>query len=594
MSHGSNGDLYSIDKPSKVTLEFEPRGQFQDFIKDKNTIYWLENQPAGHNPLSENKVIKGDNLAAMAALRVSWLLSEAEKKFDLIYIDPPYNVGGNTSYKNKWKGESEGNYGWAGDHGKFLDFMEPRLRMAKLLMSEQGLIMVSICDAEYPRLMLLMTEIFGENNLVGTFIWDKKQGSPSDSINVIHEYIICFARNKGKAWKLEQLKPGYDEVLKKAKEFVASSNPDEASVKLKKWIDDQIKKGNIASGLAGYHLIHPITHRVFASNPTRAQDDNNGSRYKEPLKHPITGKPCPIPMNGWIWKKDTLLSLVDYDNVVEFSKGYICGGILFGQDHNTVPRRVAYLDEMTKQKPPSVIRTKSSGARDLPRGVTFDTPKPVELLEILISFFPSNSVRVLDFFGGSGTTAHAVYNLNKRDKGSRSYVLIEEMERTIKNAIIPRMDHLTTSDGYGLYSIIKKQAGSVDLLKAFRKHAEEFVRFLHSVDQNPDLLAEGIKVIGYSSQSDTLVATLSQELRNKDSYYFRAELSCLAKAINQYEATKVVVYKLESELNGKEEPWVGIKADIFVGTTCKKFSFISLPSAIVEAWQDTLIALEAV
>ncbi|MFA5385444.1 MAG: site-specific DNA-methyltransferase [Eubacteriales bacterium] len=594
MSQGSNGDLTNTDKAiSRVTLEFEPRGQLQNFINDKNTVYWLENQP-GHNPLSENIVIKGDNLSAMAALRVSWLLTEKEGKFDVIYIDPPYNVGGNTSYKNKWKGESEGNFGWAGDHGKFLDFMEPRLKMAKLLMKDEGIIFISICDAEYPRLLMLMNEIFGEPNAVGTFVWDKKQGSPSDSINVLHEYIICFAKNKKKAWKLEQLKPGCEAILKNTQHLVERYGYEEACVRLKKWTEEQVKKDVLTRGEASYCLIHPKTYRVFASNPTCAQDDISGTRCRIALKHPITGKKCPVPAKGWKWSEENLLSMVDYDEVIKFGKGYISGKILFGPDHTTVPRKAAYLDEMTKQKPPSIIRVKSSGVGDLPSGVVFDTPKPVELLEILLGFIPSKEIQVLDFFAGGGTTAHAVCNLNKSDKGIRTYVLIEEMERTINEAIIPRIEYLTESDSFGLYHIIKKQAGSIDLLKAFRKHAEEFVGFLHSVDQDFDLQIEGMRIIGYSSQTDTLVATLSQELRNKDSLYFRAELSCLAKAITQYKATKVVVYKLESEFNGKEEPWAGIKSDIFIGTTCKRFNFISLPSAIVKAWKDTLIALEAV
>ena len=593
MNHGSNCDFQKTDEFSRVTLEFEPRGQFHDFINDKNTIYWLEKQPK-YNSISGNMIILGDNLAAMAALRVSWLLSGDEKKFDLIYIDPPYNVGGKTSYKNKWKGESEGNYGWSGDHGKFLDFMEPRLRMSKLLMKDEGIIFVSICDAEYPRLMLLMEEIFGPNNLVGTFIWDKKQGSPSSSINIIHEYVICFAKNKGNSWKLEQLKPGHSELISTASKLIERYDLETANKKLKIWIKTQIKNGNMIEGLANYNLIHPITKRVFRIDNTCAQDDSD-SRYKEPLLHPITQKPCPVPAKGWKWKKDTLLNdMVDYENVVIHPKGYICGKIFFGIDDTTIPQKVVYLDEKEKQKPSSIIRTKSSGARDLPVGVVFDTPKPVELLEILIGFIPSNNIRILDFFAGSGTTAHAVCNLNLNDKGTRSYVMIEEMNRTIQNAILPRMEFASHSKAFGFYLLVKKQVGSVDLLKAFRKHAEDYIRFSHSVDQNCELFAEGIKVIGYSSQTNTLVGTLSQELRNSNSVYFRAELSCLAKAINDYGAARVIVYRLENEFNYEEEPWEGIKKDIFMGTSCKQFNCSSLPSELIRVWHETLIALEAV
>lgn len=121
MTQGSKSNQKENIK-GRVSLTFEPREGLSEFINNKNSIHWLKSQK-GYNSLSDNFVIKGDNLPAMAAMRVSWLLTGNEKKFDVIYIDPPYNVGGYTGYKNKWKGESEGNFGWAGDHGKFLDFL---------------------------------------------------------------------------------------------------------------------------------------------------------------------------------------------------------------------------------------------------------------------------------------------------------------------------------------------------------------------------------------------------------------------------------------------------------------------------------------
>ncbi|NTZ18836.1 site-specific DNA-methyltransferase [Paenibacillus sp. JMULE4] len=574
-------------------LYFEPREELSDFVNDRSTIYWLESK-AGYNAFSENMVIKGDNLTAMATMRVSWLLTENEKKFDVIYIDPPYNVGGNTGYKNTFKGQSEGNFGWAGDHGKWLDFMEPRLKMAKLLMKDEGIIFVSICDQEYARLLLLMEDIFGESNLIGTFIWDKKQGSPSESISVVHEYIICFAKNKSKSWKLSQLKPGCSEIIAKSKELVKKYGLEKAQPLLKKWIKEQEKKGNISSGLSPYCYIHPQSHRVFRDISSCAQDDN-GSRCRKPLKHPITGKDCPVPSKGWKWSEETLMSMVDYNNVVEYEKGYICGQIIFGKDHNTVPQKISYLDEKDRQQPPSIIRTKSSGAGDLPPGVSFPTPKPLELLETLISFVPSKNIRVLDFFGGSGTTAHAVLNLNEQDDGNREYVLIEQVDKFIEEAILPRLEHVAGKDKFGVFSLAKKEVDSLDLLRAFQKHAEEFLRTTHSLNHSINYATEGVKVVGYNTSTKTLVATLTQELRSdKSKTYFRKEMQCLAKSIMETSAVKVILYRIETDNVDREEPWVGIKSDIFSNTTCEKFTFVSLPSAIIRAWNETLNALEAV
>ena len=581
-----------IEAQGSVFFDFQPRVELADFIQDKKTIRWLEIQK-GYNSLAKNSIIKGDNLAAMAALRVSWLLNGEEDAFDIVYIDPPYNVGGKTGYKNSWKGESEGTFGWAGNHGKFLDFMEPRLRMAKLLMKDEGVIIVSICDAEYHRLLFLMEEVFGMHNHIGTFIWDKKQGSPSDYMTTIHEYIMCFAKNEVKSWKFEQLKPGCMEIIQKAKELSKVHSNEVAMKKLKQWISQKVEKEEITKGLASYCLIHPETGRVFASNPSCAQDDN-GSRCRKQLRHPITNTVCPLPSKGWKWKEEKIDEMVDYENVFVFKKGYICGDFLFGQDHTTVPRKVAYLDDMTKQKPSSIIRTMSAGHGDLPPGVTFPTPKPVDLLEVLLNFVPSNQVRVLDFFAGSGTTAHAVHKLNKLDDGNRTYVIIEEIESTIQKAIIPRMEYLAGRDSFAYYSIVEKDANSVDLFMAFRRHSEKFVKALHCLDVELEDSVEGVRVIGFNSTNRIIVATLAQELRDGNSRSgFRKELACLANAVFRHKAAKIILYRIELESNGQEEPWVGINSDIFSGTSCQ-LMFVSLPSAIIKAWQETLIALESV
>lgn len=584
-------DSNNIDL-SKVSLEFRPRKQLASFVNDAESIYWLKNDK-DDNYLSENLIIHGDNLASMAALRVSWLMSNSEEKskYDMIYIDPPYNVGGSTGYKNTWKGESEGSYGWAGDHGKFLDFMEPRLKMAKLLMNDKGLIFVSICDAEYPRLLMLMSEIFGDANLIGTYIWDKKQGSPSQSINVLHEYIICFAKNKQTAWTLQQLKPGALELIKKSQEYLKRYDFDKAGQELRKWIKGQKEKGNITSGTAMYNKIHPKTFRVYRGISTCAQDDN-GSRYKKPLKHPITGEYCPVPSKGWKWKKDTLHSMVDYKNVVEIDTGYICGDIIFGKDHTTVPQKISYLDEKDKQQPSSIIRTKSSGANDLPPGCKFSTPKPIELLEELIGYFPSKDIKILDFFAGSGTTAHAVHKLNEQDNGNRTYTIIEAMESTLNDAILPRMKYVAGEKSFSLNTLDKKEINSGELLKVFHRHAVEFIKSLHSINNVMSLSKEGINLVGINEEESLLTATINSEERTSSSY-FRKELSFLANTINTHNIKHVIVYRIETDQKG-EEPWVGIKQDIFAGTSCESFKFVSLPSAITKEWKNTLIALEAI
>src|SRR5690606_22676111 len=152
--------------------------------------------------------IRGENLAALAALKAGAGISGESVNVDIIYIDPPYNVGGKQGYKNKWKGVSEKERDWAKDHGLFLDFMEPRLKIGRSLLKDDGVIFVSICDHEYCRLKILMDEIFGESNCTATIIWDKSQGSNSQHVTVTHEYVLVYAKNKSLAPRLLKEKNG--------------------------------------------------------------------------------------------------------------------------------------------------------------------------------------------------------------------------------------------------------------------------------------------------------------------------------------------------------------------------------------------------
>ena len=115
---------------------------------------------------SKNMLIHGDNLATLAALKTGRLAKGAE----VIYIDPPYNIGGNLGYKDTWKGRSAKMGSWAGSHGAFLDFMAPRLTAGKKLLTDDGVMFISICDEEYHRLKILMDQIWGEHNSLGTVV----------------------------------------------------------------------------------------------------------------------------------------------------------------------------------------------------------------------------------------------------------------------------------------------------------------------------------------------------------------------------------------------------------------------------------------
>ena len=143
-----------------VVLEFKPRESLKEFTKGRGKVSLIRR--TGGKKSSPNMLIQGENLATLAGLKTGSSTAKDKLLVDLIVIDPPYNVGGNQGYKNTWKGVSEKEREWAGDHGEFLDFMEPRLKIGKQLLTEEGMMFVHICDGEYARLKILMNQVFGE------------------------------------------------------------------------------------------------------------------------------------------------------------------------------------------------------------------------------------------------------------------------------------------------------------------------------------------------------------------------------------------------------------------------------------------------
>lgn len=558
-----------------TVLEFKPRESLTEFVKGKSKVSLIRR--VGGRKSSANMAICGENLAALAALKAGFGTAKESFKVDVIAIDPPYNVGGNQGYKNVWKGQSEKERDWAGDHGAFLDFMEPRLKIARQLLSEEGVIFINICDGEYARLKILMNQIFGEENDIGTFIWDKGRGSHAKQVSVTHEYILCYAKNKAKAPSLREKKPQAEPMLQKAEELLKSLPYESAQKEFKKWVREEQKKGNLRPGEAVYSEIHPKSHRLYRIADSCAQDDVNGTRCKKKLLHPVTKKPCPIPKNGWKWKEETLDKLVSD------------GMIYFGKDHTIIPKVIKYLDEKMFQNPLSVIYESSDGAKDLPPSIDFTTPKPVKLLKHLISLYPNKSARVMDFFAGSGTTGHAVVELNKEDDGARSWILIEEMGSTFNKVLIPRVNAIDKSKDFSTYEVETVPVGGKELLNKFNQHSYDFLSSYHLLDESESLLVEGMNVVGIDKNKEQLVAiTVPTARKNKN--FFVEELAAIKQTIKKVKAKSVLIYTLHGDT---EEPWLGVDKSVLSGTQCKDLSTVGVPDELIKEWNEVLEAMAA-
>lgn len=384
---------------------------------------------------SGNKIIHGDNLEALKAL-----LPEYEGKVKCIYIDPPYNTGNESWVYNdnvndpkikKWLGQVVGKE--AEDltrHDKWLCMMYPRLKLLHKLLSDEGVIFISIDENEISNLRLLMDEIFGAGNFIEQLVWNKRVPKNDKFIGNIHEYVLLFVKQKNKGHKFTQRKEGIPEINELVSNLKRKKTPiPKAEIEIK----NLYKKNAYDRGITLYNSLDENYKLWGKINVSWPNGQTFGPRYD--VLHPKTNQPCKVPERGWRWTKDTFDSLLDYKNVKELHDGsFVCGKIWFAKDENTQPSSIKYLEEVSDFLLRSIISTKSEGGVSLKELIDerFDYPKPLDLIEILLDSFDTANSIVLDSFAGSGTTAQAVLNLNKDDNGNRKFILIEMDEYSEK------------------------------------------------------------------------------------------------------------------------------------------------------------------
>ncbi|ELH4237435.1 site-specific DNA-methyltransferase [Vibrio fluvialis] len=377
---------------------------------------------------SKNLLFKGDNLEVL-----KHLVNAYSEKVKMIYIDPPYNTGkdgftyiDDRSFTKEQLIELVGmdedeairtldfiDKG-SSSHSAWLTFMYPRLYVARELMSDDGVIFISLDDNELSQLKIICDEIFGESNHLGNVIWKNVTDNNPTNIAVEHEYIVAFAKNKERLegeWKSgvsdlkDYLLKVEDDLLREHDDLDAlqaeytswyrQNKSQLSSLENYKFID----KGGIYAGLRGVH------------NPGK-----EGYRYD--IIHPVTGKPCKQPLMGYRFPEATM------NQMIEDKK------IIFGQDDTKLVEIKVYLKDYHEKFSSVITLDGRSGANELRElfpemKKAFSNPKSTQLLEQLISFSCSNSGIVLDFFAGSGTTANAVAELNHRTGSTYQYISVQ-------------------------------------------------------------------------------------------------------------------------------------------------------------------------
>jgi adenine-specific DNA-methyltransferase len=407
---------------------------------------------------TRNLMIEGDNLEVLKLLQKSYA-----GKVKLIYIDPPYNTGKDFVYPDNFQdnirnyleltGQVEGGQKISSNteasgrfHTDWLNMMYPRLKLARNLLREDGVILISIDDNEVQNLQHACGEIFGEENFIACMIWEKGRKNDAKLVSVGHEYVLIYAKSMARLKELNvrwrEEKPGTREIWEQYLQLRALHGGDDRAIEV-----------DLQAWYAALPKSHPSKKwsrykHVDKHGPWR--DDNiswpggGGPRYN--VIHPVTGLPCAVPERGWVFAQpDTMARMIEI------------GGVVFREDHTQPPIRKSHLrpidfevigtyegesatdadiqedadDELATQVRGSYFykqaQVTAKYMRRLMGAKVFDNPKDHDEISRLIDYATAGDKNALvcDFFAGSGTTGHAVIAQNALDGGNRRYILVQ-------------------------------------------------------------------------------------------------------------------------------------------------------------------------
>jgi len=358
------------------------------------------------NGTTDGLLMQGDNWQALSLLREQY-----SRQIACVHIDPPYNT--QTSgflYKNDYQ------------HSSWLAMMQNRILAAVPMLHENGAFLSHIDENEYEVLYLLFSKIGIPDG--GTVVWDKKNPMLGrQGIATQHEYVL-WRTWSGSSVHMRPKKIRM--ILNEAESIVRKHGEvnEQAKKEFQTWISE---KEGLTGGERAYNNIDN-NGRVFQSVAMGAPEPRSDPKFHVPLIHPITMKECPVPTNGWSRTPKTLQELKAKDE------------ILFGKDETVQPRKKVLLTAETGRQLSSIIRNSSRGKNDVDKiGLQFPYCHPVSLYEELFGAAASKSKDVvLDHFAVSGTTGHAVINLNREDGRQRKFILVE-MGGHFDTVLLPRI-----------------------------------------------------------------------------------------------------------------------------------------------------------
>lgn len=479
------------DKPEEVEEQLRENLPVLKEVKDKAIINGEEHP--------NHILIEGDNLHALTALTFTH-----EGKIDVIYIDPPYNTGNKDFKYNDTFVDKEDSY----RHSKWLSFMNKRLKIARQLLSEKGVIFISIDENECYQLKLLCDEVFGQVNFIADHIWKSKSGGAGDAsfIATDTENILAYAKNK---LKLE------------------IQNDSEATV------------------TTSYNRTEPDGRRYSLDRL-----DKQSLGYQETLDFPITGPDGVVyvvehkdPANKvarWRWGQKTVIDRYDelvFENGYVYTKNY--------EKESAKPRNLLVEERFGRTRTGKTELYSIVGAND------FSAPKPSRLISYLTKLIPSKNSIILDFFAGSGTTLQAIMQLNSIDDGCRVGIICTNNENAIcENVTYPRIFNVI--NGYESKGNSQVELFEESLTLTKLKKADKILQQVNDVKKENEARYSNIKVEvkdnsiivwGESKKGELITGLTNNNLRYYKSEFVSREPSLKNKRELTQLATELLCIK---------------------------------------------------
>ncbi|MCZ2133741.1 MAG: site-specific DNA-methyltransferase, partial [Bacteroidetes bacterium] len=374
---------------------------------------------------SENLIIEGENLEVLKLLSDSY-----REKIKCIYIDPPYNIGKDFVYTDNFTEEKKPYWEQTGVtenglkidtntdtdgrfHSNWLNMMYSRLLIARSLLKPDGVIFISIDDNEVHNLRKLCDEVFGEENFAGQIVWQTATDNNPTQVATEHEYVLCYLKDKNTQdfWEVPSekgkiIQEKYDELKTKY-----GNDIETIQTELRKWIRKQTN-GNDLSGVAHYSYVDE--QGVFY--PGNSANTRLGG-YTYDIIHPLTKQVCAKPEYGYRFTLDT------------FNKADKRGDVVWGDDERIIPKIKKRLDTVTQRLKSYYYEDNRATTGELKTlfggSKVFDNPKSVNFLKHILKFVTTENDLILDFFGGSGSTGQAVFELMKEENGKRKFILVQ-------------------------------------------------------------------------------------------------------------------------------------------------------------------------